>query len=200
VNWANRSARRLALLQRWWILWRDNEPVQSALIRVRADHLNTVIGAALKRNRVAKRAPASFTELAEELNRDKVNVWRWRTGQHAPNVADVLSLAQILGIGVGTLFEPEPDALRRVIRRLCPSLSERDARAYSAYVSSSAWSQDTTLNRRALDDVVTCSGYHDLTHEDAAESIWRVADGLEPVLERAALGGTHEGSRREGAW
>jgi transcriptional regulator with XRE-family HTH domain len=168
------------------VLWRDLEPVRSALVQARALHLDTAINGALERNRAGGREPSSFTELADLLHRDKINLWRWRKGHNEPNVSDVLSLAQILGVPLGELYPPTLDSLPRVVRLLRADLTVRDAVAYSDYVRLSDQASRGALDRDALDAVVTRSGHHDYTRESAAESIWRVADQLEPVLRAVA--------------
>lgn len=182
MSWAHRSARRYALTHCWWVLWRDLDPVRAALVQARGEHLAAVIDRALKRNRAGGVEPSTFAELAARLHRDKINLWRWRKGHNEPNVSDVLSLAQILDVSLDELYPPALDSLPRVVRILCANLTERDAAAYAEYVRLSDLARYEVLDRHALDDVVTRSGCRDYTREDAAESIWRVADRMEPML------------------
>jgi hypothetical protein len=103
--------------------------VQSALIEAHAEYWGPLVRRALDENKRRKLKPATYAGLADMLNRDWANFWRWRKGEHAPSVQDMLSLANLLRIPVSKLLSRDFQDYRRtevsilrVVERLEPIL------------------------------------------------------------------------------
>jgi transcriptional regulator with XRE-family HTH domain len=71
------------------------------------DRPHAAVGRRLKLLREAK--GLSRRELAKELGVDASSLVNWETGSHLPRDKQRLKLARVLGCGLETLFDPEPD-------------------------------------------------------------------------------------------
>jgi hypothetical protein len=171
----------LALTVLWWIQWRDVKPVQSALIEAHAEHLSSLVKHAVAENRRQGRRPSTYSELANMLDRNWTNVWRWRTSEKAPSVQDMLCLASLLQIPVAKLFQSESDQIAGATRILCErEIEPFEATAYASYCLAKQVVTNDDLDSGVVKDIAIKMGKDPL---QAQRGIWHVVDRLEPVLQ-----------------
>ncbi len=135
VSSSVKPSQSLALTTRWWVRWRDYDPVRSALVTARAVYLDKVIQDSIAKNRKDKRSPRSLAELSEMLDRDITNVFRWRRGLSEPTITDMSSLAELLNVPIAVLFPQKLEFLTNTVNILCKGkLRRNDILAYTEYL------------------------------------------------------------------
>jgi hypothetical protein len=186
--------RYLALNGRWWVQWRDVDPVRSALLAAHALHFDRVLQKELRQNKSKKRSPASYHDLAKLLGRDVASLFRWREGETELGRLDIDAVADSLGLPAGRLFPLQETKIGAAASILCdypietyPQIGLK-SRAYAAYrlagpvACNGELDQETMMKVAAtIDPRRACTG-------SVKDWIWEVVHKLEPALEQASLG------------
>jgi len=180
------EGRRLALSVDWWVIWRSQEPVSSALMQAHLLHWVPAVSAILERNKRKKAGIHNWSQLADQMHRDLANLYRMRVGEYTPNARDFLTLSTLLDIPVERFYPTKLDWLAgaaqllwkggsRLGRQWTPDAS---AYAYTEYILSRAGSHDDQLDKRVLKTIHSSRHRQFLDAKGLERSILEVADGV----------------------
>jgi transcriptional regulator with XRE-family HTH domain len=165
--------------------------------------LNKVIQDSIAKNRKVKRSPRSLAELSEMLDRDKINVFRWRRGLSEPSITDMSSLAELLNVPIAVLFPQKLEFLADTVNILCKGkLRQNDILAfteylllcdqltsdinlYTNYIEILNYTDSNALYTRAISTGAEPAGRTGVERQSITRSIQKVVDRLEPILQSA---------------
>lgn len=138
----------------WWIIWRDREPVRTALNRALVMHCESRIEEILSTNKVSGREPASWGKLATAIGREPGNMTRVRQGKQRASTSDLYAIAMALKLPVEDLFPDRRSWLQLAVSHLCNGqLPPQYVEAYVRYVDSDPKGYNPHLDRIALESV-----------------------------------------------
>ena len=120
----------------WWIVWRDVEPVRSALIEVQTKFWVDAVQESLIQNASDSSDsgwPSTWREVAKRICRNVGNLKRWKTGQqtrYAP--MDFLALAGSAGLNARDLLPDNITWVARATAMLCKNrIGELESRIFA---------------------------------------------------------------------
>lgn len=165
----------------WWIKWRDEEPVQAALVQSHCVFWTGLVDEILLRNEREGTSPSTWRELALHLCRHPKNFDRWRYGKqfnYAPHA--FLSLASTLGLEVSEFMPSNLQWVAAAVRVLCSNgFTPEHCRLFAAccFQQPDAEQLDISLDSlRAAQDLCRCS--HD------PEVVLEVLSEMQEVLQQ----------------
>jgi hypothetical protein len=183
----------LALNDRWWVQWRDIDPVRSALLGAHAFHFDRVLQQRLQQNKCKKESPESYHDLANLLGRDVATLFRWREGETEMGRMDIDAVADSLGLPAGDLFPPRETKIAVAVSILCdypieayPEIGFKP-RAYAAYRLAGPIRCNGELDQQMMAKVAAAIDARRASTGSVKDWIWEVVYKLEPELERASL-------------
>jgi transcriptional regulator with XRE-family HTH domain len=188
VNPADRPSHCFSLTVKWWVLWKNRDPVRAALRQARAEHLAIAIGKQLAANKDRNVGPQTFKDISDLLGIDTANFWRWRAGETQPDVPDMHALAETLGVQIGELFPPRGEDLSRAVHILSmpARVKPPEPSTYAAYILIPDRCENGTLDPRAVREVANQRPGLGMTVDLVTRHINAVVNSLEPKLKTVA--------------